>query len=119
MRRHSPRITIFVLSAQSISLSARWPGREGDGLSMRLPIILLSRLDRHGQIIFTRGDWAIVSYRISAIGVIGFIEIQYQDTVLYIVYRAVDVTASAITVDTAGRISEGNEEIVARSCFLH
>ena len=85
---------------------------------MPLPIIFLSRVDRHGQIVFARGDWAIVSCRVGAIGVIGLIEIQHQPVALDIVYHAVDVTASAIAVDAAGRIGEGNKKIVAGGWFL-
>ena len=68
----------------------------------------------NGQIIFRRRNRAIVSRCVSATWVIGLIEIQHQDAAGHFVYRAVDVTASAVGVDTAGRISEGNEKIVAR-----
>src|ERR1700748_2586723 len=81
---------------------------------MRFPIIFLSRLDRHRQLIFTRGYWAIIAFGVWTIGIIGLIEIQHQAATPDIAYRAVDVTACSITIDAAGRICEWNEKIVAR-----
>lgn len=86
---------------------------------MRFPIIFLTRVDGNGQIVFAWGDRAIVSCPVCAIGVIGFIEIEHHDAAGHFVYRAVDVTASAVGVDTAGRIGEGNEKVVARGSILH
>jgi hypothetical protein len=76
---------------------------------MRLPIIFLSRMDRHGQIVFARWDRAIVTRRIGAIGVIRLVEIQYQLAAMNITYLAVDITACSITAGAAGCIRKGTK----------
>jgi hypothetical protein len=65
------------------------------------------------EIIFGRRDGAIVARNISAVWIVGFVEIKEEPVVANVTHSLIEISSTSITFDPGCVVSKRNEEVVS------